>query len=247
MKKQNMTKKLTSLAALSLTAALMLTFPGCRSFRPANQPSTNPPQDTGTEPATEPDVTWKPVESTVDPGDLLIPMPTETEPEETTPASPTEAQVIRAQDISQSALENLMARHPGSDLVAGSLPLVHLQDQTALEEFLKEAGSQVLEDACQGYDDAFFQDHDLLIVPRITNTGSARHTVELSADNSILTVKITVTTPEIVTMDMAHWFLVIPVSKTDTQGRTPVATIPGLSGGIGVPNPGNPVRKYHLR
>ena len=48
-----------------------------------------------------------------------------------------------------------MARHPGSDLVAGSLPLVHLQDQTALEEFLKEAGSQVLEDACQGYDDAF--------------------------------------------------------------------------------------------
>ena len=150
-----MTQKLTSLAALSLTAALMLTFPGCRSFRPANQPSTNPPQDTGTEPATEPDVTWKPVESTVDPGDLLIPMPTETEPEETTPASPTEAQVIRAQDISQSALENLMARHPGSDLVAGSLPLVHLQDQTALEEFLKEAGSQVLEDACQGYDDAF--------------------------------------------------------------------------------------------
>ena len=104
MKKQNMTKKLTSLAALSLTAALMLTFPGCRSFRPANQPSTNPPQDTGTEPATEPDVTWKPVESTVDPGDLLIPTPTETEPEETTPASPTEAQVIRAQDISQSRL-----------------------------------------------------------------------------------------------------------------------------------------------
>lgn len=46
MKKQNITKTLTSLAALSLTAALMLTFPGCQASRTSGQPAsiriTNP-------------------------------------------------------------------------------------------------------------------------------------------------------------------------------------------------------------
>ena len=256
MKKQNITKTLTSLAALSLTAALMLTFPGCQTSRTSGQPDTTPqdttprnttPQDTEAPPTTEPEVTWKPVETTIAPVDLLTPMPTETEPEVTTPASPTEAQVIRAHDISQSALENLMARHPGSSLISGSLPLVHLTDRAALDDFLKEAGSQTLKDACEGYDESFFQDNDLIIVPRVTTTGSARHTVELATEDQILSVKITVTTPEIVTMDMANWFLVIPAAKTDTQGRTPVATIAGVPGGIGVPTPGNPVRKYRLR
>ena len=147
MKKQNITKTLTSLAALSLTAALMLTFPGCQASRTSGQPDTTPqdttprnttPQDTEAPPTTEPEVTWKPVETTIDPVDLLTPMPTETEPEVTTPASPTEAQVIRAHDISQSALENLMARHPGSSLISGSLPLVHLTDRAALDDFLKD-------------------------------------------------------------------------------------------------------------
>ena len=45
MKKQNITKTLTSLAALSLTAALMLTFPGCQASRTSGQPDTTP-QDT---------------------------------------------------------------------------------------------------------------------------------------------------------------------------------------------------------
>lgn len=256
MKKLNMTKKLTSLAALSLTAAMMLTFPGCQASRTASQPDATPPdttpqnttpQSTGTQPTTEPEVTWKPVETTIDPGDLLIPMPTETEPEETSPASPTEAQVIRAHDISQSALENLMARHPGSNLVSGSLPLIHLTDRAALDDFLKEAGSQTLKDACEDYDEAFFQENDLIIVPRVTTTGSARHTVALAVEDQILSVQITVTTPEIVTMDMANWFLVIPAAKTDTQGKTPVATITGLPGGIGVPNPSNPLRRFRLR
>ena len=89
MKKQNITKTLTSLAALSLTAALMLTFPGCQASRTSGQPDTTPqdttprnttPQDTEAPPTTEPEVTWKPVETTIDPGDLLTPMPTETEP-----------------------------------------------------------------------------------------------------------------------------------------------------------------------
>ncbi len=246
MKKQNMTKKLTSLAALSLTAAMMLTFPGCQASRTASQPDATPP-DTTPQNTTEPEVTWKPVETTIDPGELLIPMPTETEPEETSPASPTEAQVIRAHDISQSALENLMARHPGSNLVSGSLPLIHLTDRAALDDFLKEAGSQTLKDACEGYDEAFFQENDLIIVPRVTTTGSARHTVALAVEDQILSVQITVTTPEIVTMDMANWFLVIPAAKTDTQGKTPVATITGLPGGIGVPNPSNPLRRFRLR
>lgn len=246
MKKQNMTKKLTSLAALSLTAAMMLTFPGCQASRTASQPDATPP-DATPQNTTEPEVTWKPVETTIDPGDLLIPMPTETEPEETSPASPTEAQVIRAHDISQSALENLMARHPGSNLVSGSLPLIHLTDRATLDDFLKEAGSQTLKDACEDYDEAFFQENDLIIVPRVTTTGSARHTVELAVEDQILSVRITVTTPEIVTMDMANWFLVIPAAKTDTQGKTPVATITGLPGGIGVPNPSNPLRRFRLR
>ncbi len=246
MKKQNMTKKLTSLAALSLTAAMMLTFPGCQASRTASQPDATPP-DTTPQNTTEPEVTWKPVETTIDPGELLIPMPTETEPEETSPASPTEAQVIRAHDISQSALENLMARHPGSNLVSGSLPLIHLTDRAALDDFLKEAGSQTLKDACEDYDEAFFQENDLIIVPRVTTTGSARHTVALAVEDQILSVQITVTTPEIVTMDMANWFLVIPAAKTDTQGKTPVATITGLPGGIGVPNPSNPLRRFRLR
>lgn len=92
-------------------------------------------------------------------------MPTETEPEETEPASPAELQVVRALDISQSALEALMARHPGSTVIDDALPLVHLTDRSSLDDFLTEAGSQTLQDACEIYDSAFFQEHDLLIVP----------------------------------------------------------------------------------
>lgn len=182
MKKQNFTTTFFTLTALSLTAALMLALPGCQAFRTQNQPDTTVPQNPETEPSTEPNVTWKPVETTVDPGDLRNPMPTETEPEETEPASPAELQVVRALDISQSALEALMARHPGSTVIDDALPLVHLTDRSSLDDFLTEAGSQTLQDACEIYDSAFFQEHDLLIVPRVTTTGSARHTVDLAAD-----------------------------------------------------------------
>ena len=223
MKKQNFTTTFFTLTALSLTAALMLALPGCQASRTQNQPDTTVPQNPETEPSTEPNVTWKPVETTVDPGDLRNPMPTETEPEETEPASPAELQVVRALDISQSAMEALMARHPGSTVIDDALPLVHLTDRSSLDDFLTEAGSQTLQDACEIYDSAFFQEHDLLIVPRVTTTGSARHTVDLAAEEGILAAKITVTVPEIATMDMANWFLAIPVSKADTQGKTCVA------------------------
>ena len=223
MKKQNFTTTFFTLTALSLTAALMLALPGCQASRTQNQPDTTVPQNPETEPSTEPNVTWKPVETTVDPGDLRNPMPTETEPEETEPASPAALPGVRALDSSQSAMEGLMARPPGSRVIDDALPLVHLTDRSSLDDFLTEAGSQTLQDACEIYDSAFFQEHDLLIVPRVTTTGSARHTVDLAAEEGILAAKITVTVPEIATMDMANWFLAIPVSKADTQGKTCVA------------------------
>ena len=82
-------------------------------------------------------MTWKPVETTVDPGDLRNPMPTETEPEETEPASPAELQVVRALDISQSAMEALMARHPRfyGDRRRSFLWSI-LTDRSSLDDFL---------------------------------------------------------------------------------------------------------------
>ena len=66
----------------------------------------------------------------------------------------------------------------------------------------------------------FFQEHDLLIVPWHFRLGPTRWIWQPERDSG---GQITVTVPEIATMDMANWFLAIPVSKADTQGKTCVA------------------------
>lgn len=239
MKKYDKPHTALHVAACAFAAALIVMLAGCQAYQPQNSSSGTAPQtETSSAPseATEPTVIWTPAEVTIDPGELLQTMPAETLPAETAPADPAQAQVIRIQDISQSALEALMARHPGSVLVSDALPLIQLTGLEELEAFLQETGSEILQEACGIYDSTFFQENDLLMVPRLTTTGSARHTVELRAQDGILAAEITVTVPEIATMDMAHWMLAIPVSKSDTQGKTCVAY---LTGGLQGPGSGS--------
>lgn len=134
---------------------------------------------------------------------------------------------VRAQDISQAKLELIMANHPGCG--DNTLSMIALQTEEELELFLQEAASSRLREHCRTYDADFFHSYDLLIIPRVSNTGSVTYTAELSMDEKTLTVMIQAFTPEIATMDMANWFLLLPISKAETAGREISAVLQGAS------------------
>lgn len=70
-------------------------------------------------------------------------------------------------------------------------------------------------DACDRYDDAFFADHNLLLILLEEGSGSIRHSVEtvLRSLEGMLRVKITRQVPEVCTDDMAQWHLILEVGK----------------------------------
>lgn len=218
------------MAALS-AAALLFTLTACRASVPESRQdaTTSQPEETTAPETTVPETTTP--QTTV---------PETTEPVETTespvsdPAvADTEPQTVRVQDISQSRVEQLIAQYPSP--VKGGLPMLQADSAEDLEALLNSIGSDVLRDAVQGYDSAFFQEYTVLLVPRVTTTGSARHTVELVSTADSLVAEVTVTTPEIATMDMANWILVIPVPRADATGKTVFVRIADGMGGLRIP------------
>lgn len=209
------------LLLLAVAASLWACRPGTQTAGPQGEaptetvPSTKPPETTAPPETTEPVETTEPPETATEPLD------------DTVPAE--EMQVIRTQDVDQSVLERLMNQYPGQE--ENSLPMMQASDRQSLDAFLSEIGSQTLTEAAEVYDGGFFDRYDLLLVPRVTNTGSARHTVEVKVEGNLLVAELTVSIPEIHTMDMANWVLLIPVPKANAQGRTVEVR---LAGGLAI-------------
>ena len=68
-------------------------------------------------------------------------------------------------------------------------------------------------DAIAGYDDAWFADHQLLLVLLEEGSGSVRHEVKAVTAGVEPSVDITVLTPEIGTCDMAQWHILVETGR----------------------------------
>ncbi len=212
---------------LCLCAALILTMTAC-----AGETALGEMQELGADSKVL-EETYIPPEETMDKlGEALAVYesdPSESEPrpmEEITLPSMvgnTEFQSIRVQDISREKLEHLISKyHPG----AGddrALSMVHITHGDSLEKLLQEVNSQIFREKCIVYDETFFEGYDLVVIPRVTNSGSVQHSAELVKEEGKLLVSISVSMPEYATADMANWLLVVPVPKTHTQGVTVTA------------------------
>lgn len=225
------------IATLILSGLSIFIFVGCNAAGQTSGGKTIPSSVAAgaTQTAPESGTSGPPI--TLDPGEIdrVVPLePETTEGEET--AMPMEAQVIRVHERN-GTLEALIAKYRNSEADQRAQVLIQVTDRQSLDAFLAEANMEELSKACEGYDDAYFSENDLLIVPRVTNTGSVRHSVELvQEENDVLAVVITVETPEYATADMGYWFLLVPAAKNDTQGKTCVArlksSLPDLGGAL---------------
>ncbi len=222
-------KNLKLFVAIILSLALALSLIGCRAAAPGSDPALNGGEVTEfpTEPPTEATTDKFPINEgvpdiTLDPNEPQGPVVIGgDEPGEVDQ----EMKTLRVQDIDQSVLESLIYELSESSL--GDVPMAHLRDQAALANLLERIGSGYLEEECQIYDETFFATHDLLIIPRVTNTGSARHTAQVFYDGHSVCVQLSVEVPEIATMDMANWCLVLAVPKVSADGGEAVAMMTG--------------------
>ncbi len=142
-----------------------------------------------------------------------------------------ETQVIRVEERFRSVLENLIANTPGAEGVEGSIAMKHFRDHDALEEFLSQFSSEKITGLAKEYNEAFFGDYDLVLIPRVGNSGSVRHTAKVLEENGRVVVDVTAEVPEIGTADMASWFILVPVPKDMVKDGTPVAA--RMEGGFG--------------
>lgn len=210
--------------AAALAACLTLGLWGCRAANPelgGQNTSPNSQIPTGssqTNPSSQEDtmvtIPFEKIETTITPTRPFLTNPTQPGlvPGEGESA---DMKTVRAQDVSQAQMERLVNKYTGDQIA-----LVHVTERAQLDRFLEEAGSKTLTDSCKGYTEQWFETHDLAILPRVTNTGSARHFVTVQVDGETVYLNLRVEIPEISTCDMAHWFLLTPLDKDDTQNRT---------------------------
>lgn len=165
----------------------------------------------------------------------ITPETTGTVPQETLdlfyPEELKEMKAIRVEERFRANLENLIANTPAADGVEGSIPVFSFQDREALAEFLSQYPSEKISGLSEEYNDAFFGDYDLVLIPRVSNSGSVKYTTEILQENGRIVVEVAAEVPEIGTADMASWFLMVPVPKDMVKTGVPV--VARMAGGIG--------------
>lgn len=225
-------KNMKLFVTIILTLAIVLSMAGCRASSLANDPATS--GDPVIELPTEPSETDYPINEnvpdiTLDPGEPQGPVVIGGEGSgvgEIPGSVPQELITLRVQDVDQSVIESLI--YELSQTSMGDVPMAHLRDRASLEKLLGTVGSGYLEEACAGYDANFFAAYDLLIIPRVTNTGSARHTAQIFCDESSAVVQLCVEVPEIATMDMANWCLMAVIPKLTPDGTAMATGMVGM-------------------
>ncbi|MBR0081832.1 MAG: hypothetical protein IJP98_03720 [Clostridia bacterium] len=71
-----------------------------------------------------------------------------------------------------------------------------------------------LQNAIDAYDEAFFAEHDLLVLREIAGSGSVRfETLYVGKDAAGLSVTVCITVPEVGTADMGAWLLLVSLPK----------------------------------
>lgn len=79
------------------------------------------------------------------------------------------------------------------------------------------------------YDDAFFRDNRLAVIPRASNSGSVRYHYTLTPTADGVQIQVQGVTPEIATADMADWLVLVPVSLAEYGADTSITVDPAGS------------------
>lgn len=81
----------------------------------------------------------------------------------------------------------------------------------------------------QGFDQKFFSENRLVVLPRTSNTGSVRYSAHLVDTNGGVKVVLTAHTPEAVTWDMADFLVLVPVPLAKYPANVTITVDPAGS------------------
>lgn len=90
--------------------------------------------------------------------------------------------------------------------------IVELLDQ------LKQRGMDSQKLDLSAYDDAFFAEYRLVVIPRRTSSGSVRFSARVENVEGYVRIATVGKMPEIGTADMADWLVLVPLSRADHSG-----------------------------
>lgn len=157
--------------------------------------------------------------------------PVDTTPELTLP-DPIGTGTASLREVTQLRLHNA-ARGWADNFSASFGPFALANDPRQLEEILSRINTiGVSAEMPEGCDEAFFADYRLMLIPRQSNSGSVRYSADIRFEAERITVSLTARMPEMGTMDMADWLVLVPLSREKYPEGVEIDLLPtgGTSG-----------------
>ena len=200
-----------ALACVSAFTAATL-FSGCTPA-PQNEtaPVTEPPRMTAEVTDQVPETTEQTVPETT--RETVSPiLPTE----QVTPMKTAEAEQYRLRNVGGDWWETFS--NPGDNYVFVA------DSAEELTSGLKERNLEDLD--MNRYDDTFFTENRLALIPRSSNSGSVRYSYSLTETADGVEIGIYDEMPDIGTMDMADWLVAVPLPRDSYPEGTMVTVNP---------------------
>ncbi len=104
----------------------------------------------------------------------------------------------------------------------------------ALLEGLRQRGGMDESMDLEKYDEAFFQDNRLVLVPASSNSGSVRYTAKVTVEGETLHIEFEAQMPQIGTADMAEWLILVELPRAE-YGSSLTITVPNMSNQSNLP------------
>lgn len=82
------------------------------------------------------------------------------------------------------------------------------------------------------YDDAFFADNYLVVIPRSTNSGSVRYSARVEKTSAGVRISTVGKMPEVGTTDMADWLVLVPLNTAEFTGVVTVENVKSVASNI---------------
>lgn len=219
--------KLTKrLSCLLLALVMAASFWSCASSGDSGdttEPGDTTQPDTTTVPddTTAPDVTVD-FQEVTDPTVNFGPDPIETKPGEVT-GEDAETVQLRLREVG-SNWKNAFDQEKGCFAVAASAQ--ELDDLIG-----SKLPSQELD--LSAYDDAFFAENRLVLIPRSSNSGSVRYQAKVNPDGDMLHIDLDAQMPEMGTADMAEWLVLVVLPNAEYDAMTITVPVPAGNSGTG--------------
>lgn len=104
----------------------------------------------------------------------------------------------------------------------------------ALLEGLSQRGGMDKSLDLEKYDEAFFQENRLVLIPASSNSGSVRYTAKVTVEGETLHIEFEVQMPQIGTADMAEWLILVELPLAEYDASLTI-TVPNMSSSSDLP------------